>query len=279
MATQDFVGKETVFGPTEVSSDAIVSFCTGINEDSSLFNEPSNPDFRAHPFHCVTSIIPASGMSLLNPKAEIDFQKIVHAGIEINFHQAIRAGTEISSTATLDNVETKDNGRLLAFSFATRDAEGSLLADGKTLYYERKEAPNRTLILSEEPEDEETATVLLVKDIETLPNQSILYADGSGDRFPIHTSDEFARSVGLPGMILHGLCTLALSTRPLITRSAGGDWSRLKSIKCRFRKIAQPGERLRVVGYRNIQGAVDFETYNMGGRTILSDGCAAFHNN
>jgi acyl dehydratase len=278
MATQDFVGREVVFGPTEVTADAIVSFCTGINEEGDSFNEPDNVEFRAHPFHCVTSIIPASGMSLMHPAAEVNFQKIVHAGIEINFHEAIRSGDQVSSTAVLETIEEKANGRLLGFGFSTKNAEGTLLAEGRTLYYERGDAPKGEQGEAE-IEDEETATVLMVKEFDTLPNQSILYAEGSGDRFPIHTSDEFARSVGLPGMILHGLCTLALSTRPVVNRSAKGDWGKLKSVSCRFSKIAVPGERLRIIAYRNYGGSVDFETYNMSGSTVITDGCAAFHGN
>jgi len=276
MTTQDFIGREVVFGPNEVTSEAIRSFCTGINEEADLFTQPSDPGFRAHPFHCVTSIIPASGKSILNPESEINFQKIVHAGIELNFLEPIRSGDQIRSTAVLETVEQKAKGRLLGFTFNTRNADGTLLADGRTLYYERSDAPPAS---SGELEvaDEETATVLMVKEIDTLPNQSILYAEGSGDRFPIHTSDEFARSVGLPGMILHGLCTLALSARTVVQRSAKGDWSKLKSISCRFSKIATPGERLRIIGYRNFGGAVDFETYNMSGSSIITDGCATFH--
>ena len=277
MATTDFVGKKVVFGPTAVTADSIAAFCKGINEDNDHFTVSSHADFRAHPFHCVTSIIPASGMSIMHPEAEINFQKIVHAGIQINFHSAICNGDQILSTAILEQIENKESGRLLSFSFATRSEDGTLLADGTTSYFERGDGSGKGAKL--EPEDEETSTVLMVKDIDTLPNQSLLYAEGSGDRFPIHTSDDFARSVGLPGMILHGLCTLALTTRTVVKRSAEGDWNRLKAVSCRFSKIAQPGERLRVIAYRNRSEAVDFETYNMSGNTVISDAYATFHSN
>jgi acyl dehydratase len=277
MATTDFVGKEVVFGPTAVTADSIAAFCKGINEEAEHFTVGSHADFRAHPFHCVTSIIPASGMSIMHPKADINFQKIVHAGIKINFRSAIRNGDQISSTAVLDQIENKASGRILSFSFTTQNAEGTLLADGTTTYFERGESAGKGALL--DPEDEETSTVLMVKDIDTLPNQSQLYAEGSGDRFPIHTSDEFARSVGLPGMILHGLCTLALATRAVVNRSAKGDWSKLESVSCRFSKIAQPGERLRIIAYRNRSEAVDFETYNMSGHTVISEASATFHSN
>jgi len=277
MATTDFVGKEVVFGTTAVTADSIAAFCKGINEEQANFTQSTHESFGAHPFHCVTSIIPASGMSIMHPEAGINFQKIVHAGISINFHAGIHVGDQILSTAVLDTVEVKESGRILGFSFVTRKADDTLVADGTTTYFERGEQSGKKANLDHD--DEETATVLMVKDITTLPNQSVLYAEGSGDRFPIHTSDEFARSVGLPGMILHGLCTLALSARAVVKRSANGDWSRLSTVACRFSKIALPGEQLRVIAYRNRADGVDFETYNLSGDTVITDAFAMFRKN
>ena len=39
------------------------------------------------------------------------------------------------------------------------------------------------------------------------------YAEASGDHNPIHQDDEVARSVGLPGVIAHGMFTMALAAR------------------------------------------------------------------
>ena len=47
------------------------------------------------------------------------------------------------------------------------------------------------------------------------------YAVASGDDNPIHLDDEVARSVGLPGVIAHGMLTMALAGRAL-TSWAGG---------------------------------------------------------
>jgi acyl dehydratase len=38
----------------------------------------------------------------------------------------------------------------------------------------------------------------------------VAYADASGDHNPIHQDEAVARSVGLPGVIAHGMFTLAL---------------------------------------------------------------------
>lgn len=41
------------------------------------------------------------------------------------------------------------------------------------------------------------------------------YADASGDQNPLHQDDAFARSVGFPGIIAHGMFTLAHLTKAL----------------------------------------------------------------
>ena len=70
------------------------------------------------------------------------------------------------------------------------------------------------------------------------------YAGASGDFNPIHLDDEFARSVGLPGRILHGLYTMALIARAQ-TEAAGGP-AHLKRLAVKFRGAAVPGEEITI---------------------------------
>ena len=50
---------------------------------------------------------------------------------------------------------------------------------------------------------------------------TVRYAGASGDFNPIHIDEEFAKSVGLPGRILHGLWSMAQVARAQ-TEAAGG---------------------------------------------------------
>jgi acyl dehydratase len=70
------------------------------------------------------------------------------------------------------------------------------------------------------------------------------YAEASGDPNPIHTDPEFAKSVGLPGVILHGLYSMAQVARAH-TEAAAGDPRALK----RLSDHRQGGER-RPPGHR-----------------------------
>jgi acyl dehydratase len=69
------------------------------------------------------------------------------------------------------------------------------------------------------------------------------YAEASGDPNPIHTDPEFAKSVGLPGVILHGLYTMAQVARAH-SALAGGDPRALKRLAVQFRGMGFPGQEI-----------------------------------
>jgi acyl dehydratase len=59
----------------------------------------------------------------------------------------------------------------------------------------------------------------------------VRYADASGDHNPIHQDEEVARSVGLPGVIAHGMYTMALVARAVEAWAPGAEVVRLG---CKF---------------------------------------------
>ncbi len=75
---------------------------------------------------------------------------------------------------------------------------------------------------------------------------TVRYAGASGDFNPIHIDEEFARSVGLPGRILHGLWTMAQVARAQ-TEAAGGP-ERLKRLSVQFRGMGLPEQEVVVSG-------------------------------
>jgi acyl dehydratase len=78
------------------------------------------------------------------------------------------------------------------------------------------------------------------------PYLTYRYAGASGDFNPIHIDEEFARRVGLPGRILHGLWTMAQVARAH-TEAAGGP-EKLKRLSVQFRGMGLPGQELVVTG-------------------------------
>jgi len=72
------------------------------------------------------------------------------------------------------------------------------------------------------------------------------YAGASGDFNPIHIDEDFARTVGLPGRILHGLWTMAQVARAQ-TQAAGGP-GHLRRLTVQFRGMGLPEHEVVVSG-------------------------------
>ena len=69
------------------------------------------------------------------------------------------------------------------------------------------------------------------------------YKDASGDPNPIHVDEEFAKSVGLPGVILHGLYSMAQVARAH-SAVADGDPRVLKRLSVQFRGMGFPEQEI-----------------------------------
>lgn len=104
------------------------------------------------------------------------------------------------------------------------------------------------------------------------------YAEASGDINPIHVNEEFARMVGLPGTIAHGMLDLGILV-DAIARWAGGS-DRVASVGCRFSKPLLPGETITcagsVVDVDAERGLVTLEVHadSSRGERVLSNGRA-----
>ena len=72
------------------------------------------------------------------------------------------------------------------------------------------------------------------------------YADASGDQNPIHQDDEVARSVGLPGVIAHGMLNYGLLSRAVTDWL--GDPRRMRRLSVRFSAMVQPGDTVTCTG-------------------------------
>jgi acyl dehydratase len=87
-----------------------------------------------------------------------------------------------------------------------------------------------------------------IPELKTTPDRflTIRYAGASGDFNPIHVDEEFAKQVGLPGRILHGLYSMAQVARAQ-TEAAGGP-DKLKRLSVQFRGMGLPEQEIVVTG-------------------------------
>ena len=92
------------------------------------------------------------------------------------------------------------------------------------------------------------------------------YAGASLDFNLIHIDDEFAKKVGLGGIILQGLCTMAYVYRAVM---GDKDPSSIKKLKVRFRLPVKPLDKITVKGK-----ITDLVAENQKGELVITNGCA-----
>jgi acyl dehydratase len=116
-----------------------------------------------------------------------------------------------------------------------------------------------------------------LREMKVTPDRYVTYryAGASGDFNPIHLDDEFARSVGLPGRILHGLWTMALVARA--QTEAGGGPETLRSLEVQFRGMGLPEREITITSTLREQRDGEFEIRcdaEQDGKRIIRNGRA-----
>ena len=103
------------------------------------------------------------------------------------------------------------------------------------------------------------------REVKVTPDRYVTYryAGASLDFNPIHLDDEFARSVGLPGRILHGMWTMAQ-----LARVQSDDPLALKSLSVQFRGLGVPEKEITIKLTPGEDGVVACEALQEGNKLV-----------
>ncbi|GAB3658319.1 MaoC/PaaZ C-terminal domain-containing protein [Actinocorallia lasiicapitis] len=199
---------------------------------------------------------------------------VVHGEQDMVFHRPIVPGMTLVSRAKATGFAAKSSGATLSVKIETRTSDGELVNEQWMVSFFRgvdagetvgEMAPAHTLVAQGEPVAE------VVQHVDS--DQTFRYAKASGDPMPIHTDEEFAKSAGLPGIIAHGLCTMAFTSQAVLTSVAGGDPTRLRRLAVRFSRFVLPGQDVTTKIYDLGDGNYGFESTTPDG-IVIKDGLA-----
>jgi acyl dehydratase len=104
--------------------------------------------------------------------------------------------------------------------------------------------------------------------------QIAAYAEASGDYNPIHLDDDFARTVGLPGIIAHGM--LQMGIMGTVAAEAAGGADKLRRLYCRFAGMVVPGDEVTFSAEATGPGKLDLRAVNQRGEPVLTKSVAEF---
>ena len=100
------------------------------------------------------------------------------------------------------------------------------------------------------------------------------YAEASGDRNPIHLDDDFARSVGLPGLIAHGM--LQMGILATVAAQAAGGSDHLRRMSVRFAGMVVPADTVTFRAEPAGGGTLELTAVNQKGEAVLTKASADY---
>ncbi|MEY9934585.1 acyl dehydratase [Catenulispora sp. GP43] len=205
---------------------------------------------------------------------------LVHGEQDFFYHRPITPGLELVTRSAPLGVRQTSAGVVVAVKSETRTAAGDLVNEQWMSTFFRgaqgeagggEHAPGHTLaeeIRAAEPAGEAKQHVDA--------DQTARYAEPSGDHNPIHLDPDFAQAVGLPGIINHGLCTMAFASHAVLGVTEN-DPRNLERLAVRFAKPVLPGQDISTrVWTAGGPGGFAFETSSDSDVVVIKDGLAVF---
>jgi acyl dehydratase len=204
--------------------------------------------------------------------------RIVHGEQDFHFHRPIYPGDKLVSRAKMIGYEGLEKGTRSAVLIECRTEDGELVNEQYVTIFVRGFDAGKALgELSpshkfDERLRENAPLAKVVAHID--PDQTFRYAEASGDPMPIHLDEDVARSAGLPGIIAHGLCTMAMTSWAVLSEGGGSDVRRLNRFAVRFAKMVFPGDDIETrIWQTDRPGSYAFETAR-GEDFVITDGLA-----
>lgn len=266
----ELVGKEYEPVVYDVTADDIAGYARATNDD--------NPRYQG--LQAVASpvwpVVPAFGVFMAaatDPDLGANVRRLVHAAEEHVLHAPIRAGDKLNVTTVLESVETKEGGEAFTVAASEFNQDGDLVAVVRaTMFIRGRGGRKPEAANSFEPE----AALVYEQTMKVDDDQTERYAEASGDRNPIHLDKRMARLAGLPRIINHGMCTMAMAVKGAVDGLADGDPTRIRRARARFSKPVFPGQeittRFRLESANDTWTTYGFDTLNPSGAVVIEQG-------
>lgn len=210
-----------------------------------------------------------AAVAALVPQAVLDTVPGLHGEQDMRFHAPIRPGMTLLVTAAARGVRVKSSGTLVAIEVRLSEAGGRSISEHwiTTLFPGLTTGPSAGVMPPEHalPAEIRTRQADENSRCATDPDQTFRYAAAARDPTRFHIDEAEARRLGLPGLILHGLCTMAICAHTL---ARDRDLTRLA---VRFARPVRPGSSLEIAAWR-------FDGTGRRAFEVLADGATVIRN-
>jgi acyl dehydratase len=254
-----------------IDADRAKAYAAATNDDNPAYESGK----YAPPVFGVVPTWEAMGLAVADSVPPEALMMVVHGEQDMHFHQPLVPGQKLTTRATAHSIRVGSSGTRFTIRVdAVDDAGAPVLEEYVTMFIRGMadgddggpDKPDHTFADSARANKVGEFTVHVDDD------QTYRYKEASGDMMPIHVDDAFAKSVGLPGIIAHGLCTMAMTSQAIVKTVADGDPSRVKRLAVRFSKNVFPGNDVVTTiydaGEDNGRKVYAFEAHSNGDQVI-----------
>jgi len=263
--------------PFEVTRERLAQYAAATNDPI----EAHRRGDVASPVFAIVPVFEAMLMPAVDVMPVELIPRVVHGEQDFRFYSPIRPGDKLLSRGKMIGYEGLEKGTRATIKLECRDENNQLVNEQfVTAFVRGFDAGKKVGELSPGHRfpDALHEAAPLAKVIQHVDlDQTFRYADASGDPMPIHLDEEVAKSAGLPGIIAHGLCTMAFASWALLTEIAGSDVSRLRRFAVRFSQMVFPGDDLETRIWKS-SGSNGLTTYAFetarGEDLVITDGLA-----
>ena len=209
-----------------------------------------------------------------------DLLRLLHLEHDLHLHRPLVLDANLVSETEVHRIGARRSGAELTLRVRTTDDAGGPMVDQYATMFIRglgggesggDEPPDHSFPAAGRGEPVAEVTAHIDAD------QTWRYADASGDTNPLHVDEVCAKEAGLPGIIVHGLCTMAFCGRAVVETTAESDPARLRRLAVRFSRPVRPDRELTTTiwdlgqeGERRLYG---FEARS-DGQVVVKDGRA-----
>jgi acyl dehydratase len=259
-----------------VERDRIASFARATNDydPQAIAGDVASPLFSILPMYRPLG----SAMRAITPPERMMYT--LHGEQDMRFFERIRPGVELHATATPLGISAKSSGTTISILGLVTDEHGTKVSEHWMSMFIR--GTGDTITAGEQMPHREILEIErlgnpIANEVQTIAaDQTFRFAEASGDPMRVHLDNDLARKFGLPGIICHGLCTMAMAGNAAIGALGGRSPERMKRLAVRFAKPLLPGQdivtRFWAGGTDEASHSFRFETYAEDGTRVLSNG-------
>ena len=285
--TSDMVGSRSAPLEVEVTARMIMNYAAGIGDSNPRHFADDLPEGIVAPpmmTWALTWQFSADRLRYWGASGIPDAiaARSVHYTEELEWTRPLRPGDKLTIDGEIVQLLAHRSGTYVKTRFIGVDASGQHVFTEHVggLLRDVRCVGDVDDYVTDAPEvDTDTSRVRTVR-LPVHPLAAHVYDGCANIHNPIHTSRAFARSVGLPDIILHGTATLALAVREITNAEGGGDPNKVKRLSCSFTAMVfmQTEAELQVLGSRETEGLVEvfIQVTNHDGKKAIRHGSITF---